>query len=63
VGDSELFPLLTVPEAARKLRVGRDFLYAEVRANRLRVVRVGRKILVPTSALERWVEDKTEDVA
>jgi len=53
-------PLMTVPEAARILRVGRDFLYREVRSGKLRVVRVGRKILVPRRSLDEWVESHME---
>ena len=53
----EDLPLMTVPEAARVLRVGRDFLYREARSGKLRTVHVGRKVLVPRTALDEWVKE------
>jgi excisionase family DNA binding protein len=48
--------LLSVREAARLLGVGRDTTYVLVRERRIPAVRVGRRILVPRAALERWIE-------
>lgn len=45
---------LTPPEAAAAIGVGPDFFEAYV-APQLRLVRRGRKRLVPVSELERWV--------
>jgi hypothetical protein len=47
---------LTPPEAAAAIGVGPDFFDAEV-APELRLVRRGRKRLVPVSELERWIND------
>ncbi len=45
---------LTPPEAAAAIGVGPDFFDANV-APELRLIRRGRKRLVPVSELERWV--------
>jgi hypothetical protein len=47
---------LTPPEAAAAIGVGPDFFEANV-APELRLVRRGRKRLVPVSELERWVAE------
>jgi hypothetical protein len=50
---------LTPPEAAAALGVGPDFFDANV-APELRLVRRGRKRLVPVSELERWTVENAE---
>jgi len=52
---------LTPPEAAAALGVGPDFFDANV-APELRLVRRGRKRLVPVSELERWTAENAERV-
>lgn len=52
---------LTPPEAAAAIGVGLDFFDANV-APELRLVRRGRKRLVPVSELERWMEENAERV-
>jgi hypothetical protein len=47
---------LTPPEAAAAIGVGPDFFDAEV-APELRMIRRGRKRLVPVTELERWVAE------
>lgn len=47
---------LTPAEAAAAIGVGPDFFDANV-APELRLIRRGRKRLVPVSELERWVHD------
>ena len=42
-------------EAAEALSVSRDFLDEHIR-HELRVVRRGRKVLVPVRELERWLD-------
>jgi excisionase family DNA binding protein len=48
---------LTVPEAAASLGVGPDFFDQHVRPE-LRLIRQGRKVLVPVAELERWVAER-----
>ncbi len=47
---------LTPPEAAAAIGVGPDFFEANV-APELRLIRRGRKRLVPVTELERWVTE------
>lgn len=47
---------LTPPEAAAAIGVGPDFFEANV-APELRLIRRGRKRLVPVAELERWVTE------
>jgi excisionase family DNA binding protein len=46
---------LSPAQAAEALSVSRDFFDEHIR-HELRVVRRGRKILVPVRELERWLE-------
>ena len=55
--------LLTVQEAADRLRVSRWSLYNLIRANQLRTVKIGRRRLVTPSALAECVELLSEEVA
>jgi hypothetical protein len=50
---------LTPPEAAAAIGVGPDFFAANV-APELRMVRRGRKRLVPVSELERWMNENAD---
>lgn len=52
---------LTPAEAAAAIGVGPDFFDANV-APELRVVRRGRKRLVPVAELERWTTENAERV-
>jgi excisionase family DNA binding protein len=51
--------LLTVPEAAKRLSLGRATAYQLARCGALPVVRIGRAIRIPAKALEAWVESQT----
>jgi excisionase family DNA binding protein len=51
--------LLTVPEAARRLSLGRATTYQLVRRGELPSVRIGRAVRVPARALEQWVRQRT----
>lgn len=48
--------LLSVPDVARRLGIGRDRTYALCHAGVLPSVRVGRRLLVPRQAVDRLVE-------
>ncbi len=52
---------LTPPEAAAAIGVGPDFFDASV-APELRVIRRGRKRLVPGAELERWTAENASRV-
>lgn len=48
----EALPLvLTVPEAAKQLRVGIGRCYELVRCGRLRSIKIGKRFLIPKSAV------------
>lgn len=49
--------VLTVPEAALKLRISRGSAYEAARRGELPVVRIGRRLLVPKAALERMLAE------
>lgn len=51
--------LLTVPEAARLLRVSRAFAYELIARDELPVLRLGRRVLVPREALEAHIRAAT----
>jgi hypothetical protein len=50
---------LTPPEAAAAIGVGPDFFDVNV-APEIRIVRRGRKRLVPVSELERWMVENAD---
>ena len=52
---------LTPPEAAASIGVGPDFFDAEV-APDLKVIRRGRKRLIPITELERWTYENAHKV-
>ncbi|MFD3686467.1 helix-turn-helix domain-containing protein [Nocardiopsis sp. NPDC058631] len=54
--------LLTVEEAAERLRVSRWMVYNLIRSRTLRTVKIGRRRLVPVAALPECLE-ALEDVA
>ena len=54
MNDDQL--LLTVPEVAKVLRIGRNLAYELVARGEIPSVRLGRVIRVPRSSLERWLE-------
>lgn len=58
--DLRVPKVYTVSEAAKLLRVGRDFLYGEVKAKRITHYRVGRRVLIPDTALNEWVFRRSE---
>ncbi len=57
--DSEQPILVSVRNASATLGIGRDSCYELVRAGRLRHVAVGRRLLIPRSELEAFVERET----
>jgi excisionase family DNA binding protein len=49
--------LLTVPEAARFLRIGINRAYQLCRSRTIPTVVIGHSVRVPRDALERWVAE------
>ncbi len=47
--------VLTVPEAAEALRIGRNTAYNLVRCKKLRSIRVGKQLRVPKVALLEYL--------
>jgi len=50
--------LVTVEAAARLLSIGRSLCYELIASGQLPRVKVGRRTLVPVSALHEWVDRK-----
>lgn len=50
--------LLDVDEAATVLGVSRTSVYQELQAGRLRSVKVGRRRLIPSSAIAEFIGDR-----
>ena len=55
--------LLTVQEAADRLRVSRWSVYNLIRSNQLRTIKIGRRRLVPPAALAECIALLGEDAA
>lgn len=50
--------LLSVPEVAKVLRLGRTKVYELIATEGLPVVRFGRATRVPVASLQRWVIER-----
>ena len=50
--------LLTVPEAAKLLRISRNLAYELVARGEIPAIRLGRVIRVPRAPLEEWVKSE-----
>ena len=46
---------MTIPEAAKKLGIGRNSAYAAAKRGEIPTIRIGSRILVPCAAFERMV--------
>jgi excisionase family DNA binding protein len=55
--------VLTVDEAAERLRVSRWTLYNLIRSNQLRTVKIGRRRLIPASAINECLNALMEVVS
>lgn len=55
--------LLTVPEAAQRLRISKWMLYNLIRSRRLRTVRIGNRRLVRVSAIATYLAELEEEAA
>lgn len=50
---------LSVPELAKRLGISRVGAYQLANSAGFPTVRIGRRLLVPVAALERWLEEQT----
>jgi excisionase family DNA binding protein len=57
----QLPDVLTVPEVARLLRLGRNTAYEAVRCGELPSVRIRGRILVPKAALVRFLTEAADE--
>jgi excisionase family DNA binding protein len=48
--------LLSIPDAADALGIGRSSLYEEIASGRLRTLKVGRRRLVPSGAVRDYIQ-------
>lgn len=48
--------LLSIDDAAKTLGIGRTIVYSEMAAGRLASVKVGRRRLIPASAISAYIE-------
>ena len=55
--------LLRAVEVARLLGLSRSQVYAMMGTGRLPIIRIGRAVRVPRSALREWIAANTERVA
>lgn len=53
---------MTVEEAGKLLGIGRSSAYGAIRRGELPFLKIGRRILVPRSALFRKIEDLQQDL-
>lgn len=52
--------LLTVPEAAKLLRISRNLAYELVARHEIPAIRLGRVIRVPKQGLEEWLDRQVD---
>lgn len=55
--DNEKCLTLTVPQAAKRLGIGRSAAYEGVRTGQIPTIRIGKRIVVPVAALERLLAE------
>ncbi len=54
--------LLTVPEAADRLRISKWMLYNLIRSHRLRTVKIGNRRLIRPSAISAYLTQLEEEM-
>lgn len=52
--------LLTIVEAQKRLRIGRNTMYALCRRPDFPTLCIGRRILIPEAQLESWIANQTK---
>ena len=57
IDHEEIPQVLTIPELAHILRIGRNAAYTLVTNGNIRCVRIGRSIRIPRTALTQFLEN------
>jgi excisionase family DNA binding protein len=52
-----------VPAACHRLGIGKTTLYEEIKEGRIKVIKVGRRTLVPESELQRYINGKLQQAS
>jgi excisionase family DNA binding protein len=52
----------TVPEVGNILGIGRNLAYDSIRRNEIRAVRIGKRLVVPRSEIQRLLGEPTADM-
>jgi excisionase family DNA binding protein len=55
--------LLTVPEAAHRLSIGKTKLYELIDAGEIPAIRIGVAVRIPAGAIDAWVARQTAEQA
>lgn len=55
--------LLTVPEAAQRLRVSKWMLYNLIRSHQLKTLKIGNRRLVRATAIRTYLSSLEEEIA
>jgi excisionase family DNA binding protein len=55
--DAQERPTLTVEEVAEVLGISRTLAYKAARAGELPVIKINSRLIVPTEALLRWMDE------
>ena len=60
-GRHNLDTMLTIPEAAKRLRLGRSTVYHLAQRGELPSVRIGRSVRVRGDKLDAWLDRQADD--
>jgi len=52
---------LSVADVCRACSIGRSTFYEEVKAGRIRVLKAGKRTLIATSEVQRWLDSLASD--
>ena len=59
---TEYVKCLSVAETAHLLGICKTKVYAMIRGGSIPHLRIGRRIVIPTAALRKWMQTETEGV-
>jgi excisionase family DNA binding protein len=52
--------LLTIPEVAKRTRLGKSTVYLMAQRGELPVIRFGTAVRIPADALDRWLRERID---